>query len=67
MVHASGGLVHPPSKQLKSEVAIVCGIAKATLLDDGSVLVVGGIGGNSSSGLGVLSSAEIYIPGVPSK
>jgi molybdopterin-dependent oxidoreductase alpha subunit len=37
MVHASGGLVHPPSKQLKSEVAIVCGIAKATLLDDGII------------------------------
>jgi formate dehydrogenase major subunit len=34
MVHASAGLVHPPSKELKSEVAIVCGIAKATLLDD---------------------------------
>jgi hypothetical protein len=25
MVHASAGLVHPPSKELKSEVAIVCG------------------------------------------
>jgi molybdopterin-dependent oxidoreductase alpha subunit len=37
MVHASGGLVHPPSKQLKSEIAIVCGIAKATLLDDGII------------------------------
>jgi anaerobic selenocysteine-containing dehydrogenase len=35
MVHASAGLVHPPSKQLKSEVAIVCGIAKAMLRDDG--------------------------------
>ena len=35
MVHASAGLVHPPSKQLKSEVAIVCGMAKATLRDDG--------------------------------
>jgi formate dehydrogenase major subunit len=34
MVHASAGLVHPPSTQLKSEVAIVCGIAKATLQDD---------------------------------
>jgi formate dehydrogenase major subunit len=34
MVHASAGLVHPPSKKLKSEVAIVCGIAKATLRDD---------------------------------
>ena len=31
MVHASAGLVTPPSKQLKSEVAIVCGMAKATL------------------------------------
>jgi formate dehydrogenase major subunit len=35
MVHASAGLVHPPSEQLKSEVAIVCGIAKATLTHDG--------------------------------
>src|SRR5438105_10555779 len=35
MVHASSGLVHPPSKQLKSEVAIVCGIAGETLPDDG--------------------------------
>jgi molybdopterin-dependent oxidoreductase alpha subunit len=35
MVHASTGLVQPPSKQLKSEVAIVCGIARATLLNDG--------------------------------
>jgi len=34
MVHASAGLVQPPSKQLISEVAIVCGIAKATLLGD---------------------------------
>jgi molybdopterin-dependent oxidoreductase alpha subunit len=34
MVHASAGLVHPPSEKLKSEVAIVCGIAKATLPDD---------------------------------
>jgi formate dehydrogenase major subunit len=31
MVHASHGLVDPPSEQLKSEVAIVCGMAKATL------------------------------------
>jgi formate dehydrogenase major subunit len=31
MVHASAGLLRPPSKQLKSEVAIVCGIARATL------------------------------------
>ena len=35
MVHASSGLVRPPSDQLKSEVAIVCGIAKATLPADG--------------------------------
>ena len=35
MVHASSGLVHPPSDKLKSEVAIVCGIAKATLPADG--------------------------------
>ena len=34
MVHASAGLVHPPSQKLKSEVAIVCGIAKATLPDE---------------------------------
>ena len=39
MVHASSGLVHPPSDQLKSEVAIVCGIAKATLPADGPRLV----------------------------
>jgi molybdopterin-dependent oxidoreductase alpha subunit len=31
MVHASTGLVEPPSGQLKSEVAIVCGMAGATL------------------------------------
>ena len=31
MVHASHGLVMPPSEHLKSEVAIVCGMAKATL------------------------------------
>jgi molybdopterin-dependent oxidoreductase alpha subunit len=35
MVHASSGLTHPPSKHLKSEVAIICGIARATLPDDG--------------------------------
>jgi molybdopterin-dependent oxidoreductase alpha subunit len=35
MVHASSGLVEPPSEHLKSEVAIVCGMAKATLLDCG--------------------------------
>ena len=29
MVHASSGLVEPPSEHLKSEVAIVCGMAKA--------------------------------------
>ncbi len=33
MVHASAGLVEPPSEHLKSEVAIVCGMAKATLPD----------------------------------
>jgi anaerobic selenocysteine-containing dehydrogenase len=33
MVHASSGRVHPPSEYLKSEVSIVSGIAKATLLD----------------------------------
>jgi molybdopterin-dependent oxidoreductase alpha subunit len=37
MVHASAGFVQPPSKQLKSEVAIVCGIAMATLPDDGAI------------------------------
>jgi molybdopterin-dependent oxidoreductase alpha subunit len=31
MVHASSGLVEPPSGELKSEVAIVCGMARATL------------------------------------
>jgi molybdopterin-dependent oxidoreductase alpha subunit len=35
MVHASSGLVQPPSEHLKSEVAIVCGMAKATLPDCG--------------------------------
>jgi len=33
MVHASGGLLAPGSEQLKSEVAIVCGMARATLTD----------------------------------
>jgi formate dehydrogenase major subunit len=31
MVHASSGLVTPPSEHLRSEVAIVCGMAKATV------------------------------------
>jgi molybdopterin-dependent oxidoreductase alpha subunit len=31
MVHASTGLVEPPRGQLKSEIAIVCGMARATL------------------------------------
>jgi molybdopterin-dependent oxidoreductase alpha subunit len=35
MVHASHGLVDPPSEHLKSEVAIICGMAKATLPDCG--------------------------------
>jgi formate dehydrogenase major subunit len=35
MVHASSGLVEPPSEHLKSEVAIVSGMAKATLPDCG--------------------------------
>src|SRR6516164_8795398 len=35
MVHASTGLVQPPSEHLQSEVAIVCGMAKATLSDCG--------------------------------
>jgi formate dehydrogenase major subunit len=33
MVHASGGLLSPGSEHLKSEVAIVCGMARATLTD----------------------------------
>jgi molybdopterin-dependent oxidoreductase alpha subunit len=37
MVHVSAGLVRPPSKDLKSEVAIVCGISRATLPDDGII------------------------------
>jgi molybdopterin-dependent oxidoreductase alpha subunit len=35
MVHASSGLVEPPSPHLRSEVAIVCGVAKAALPDCG--------------------------------
>jgi anaerobic selenocysteine-containing dehydrogenase len=35
MVHASAGLVTPPSGDLKSEVAIVCGMARATLPNSG--------------------------------
>jgi anaerobic selenocysteine-containing dehydrogenase len=35
MVHASHGLADPPSEHLKSEVAIVCGMARATLPDCG--------------------------------
>src|SRR5260370_41367610 len=31
MVHASNGLVTPPSPDLKSEVSIVCGMARAAL------------------------------------
>ena len=33
MVHASGGLLSPASEHLKSEVAVVCGMARATLTD----------------------------------
>jgi formate dehydrogenase major subunit len=33
MVHASGGLLPPGSEHLKSEVSIVCGMARATLAD----------------------------------
>ena len=33
MVHASGGLLSPASEHLKSEVAVVCGMARATLAD----------------------------------
>jgi formate dehydrogenase major subunit len=32
MVHASGGLHEPASEHLRSEIAIVCGMARATLL-----------------------------------
>jgi formate dehydrogenase major subunit len=35
MVHASHGLVDPPSEHVKSEVATICGMAKATLTDCG--------------------------------
>jgi anaerobic selenocysteine-containing dehydrogenase len=35
MVHASSGLMHPPSDQVRSEVAILCGVAKAVLPDCG--------------------------------
>jgi molybdopterin-dependent oxidoreductase alpha subunit len=35
MVHASGGLVAPPGPDLKSEVSIVCGMARATLPEGG--------------------------------
>jgi formate dehydrogenase major subunit len=35
MVHASGGLVTPLSEHLKSEVSIVCGMARATLPECG--------------------------------
>jgi N-acetylneuraminic acid mutarotase len=39
----------------------------ATLLDDGSVLVVGGWRGDSSSGHAICGDAEVYIPGVASE
>jgi formate dehydrogenase major subunit len=35
MVHASSGFFEPPSPHVESEVAIVCGMAKATLPDSG--------------------------------
>ena len=35
MVHASSGLVTPPSPHLRSEVAIICGMARATLPNSG--------------------------------
>jgi molybdopterin-dependent oxidoreductase alpha subunit len=35
MVHASGGLVTPASPHLKSEVAIICGMARATIPQSG--------------------------------
>ena len=34
MVHASTGIVEPVSGLMKSEVAIVCGMARATLAGD---------------------------------
>ena len=37
MVHASRGRLKPASEQLRSEVAIVCGLARATFGDDGPV------------------------------
>jgi len=37
MVHASGGLVEPQSPHQKSEVSIVCGMARATLPDGGGI------------------------------
>ena len=37
MVHASSGLIDPPSNLLKSEVAIVCGVARATLAGGGGI------------------------------
>jgi len=35
MVHASGGLVTPASPHLKAEVAIICGMARATIPQSG--------------------------------
>ena len=35
MVHASTGIIEPMSNQMRSEVAIVCGMAQATLPDHG--------------------------------
>jgi molybdopterin-dependent oxidoreductase alpha subunit len=37
IVHASNGLVTPPSPVLKSEVSIVCGMARATLPSSGGI------------------------------
>src|SRR5262249_11987907 len=35
MVHCSSGLLEPPSPEIRSEVSIICGMARATLPDSG--------------------------------
>ena len=37
MVHASNGRLAPPSAEVRSEVAIVCGLARAALVDGGGI------------------------------
>ena len=51
-----------PQHELPSSLNVARMSHTATLLDDGSVLVVAGVGGDSSSGHSVLSSAELYLP-----